>query len=417
LDIVALIKQEMKRRKISNKELAIVAGTTSSTVSRFLNRKIENLRFEYLLPMIQYLFPKNELEIMQNYCKTLEGQNARLALDYASFNHLTDLETALIEKLRNSNNEKDVEWARIYEIYQRSRFHKLFGEDYVKELDLVNPSSDEAICLLYLMYMHAYLHISRDMVCEFGKRFERAFNRIVNPYLQKSFTLRYSAMQLMNSFYLGNEEELLFHSSNLLRLERRRFVLGTIYHTLGEFYNYIDFEKSEMNLRKALKIYEEIGHEDLQHTVKGSLTHLYNFWGKEPPYLYPDSEYLYDRLEYARYLINQSEIEKAKEILNFVGKKLLSEKYEDKYYVHADYLGIYYYYMGLAYDNIDYLYQSIAEYNRGNIRISTLAPALELLRRGERVSAVWAATYYRDLHFYNRFLDLKRNQVVVSNER
>ena len=404
MDIVAMIKNEMQQRDITIKELAVISKTTSATISRFLSGKIENLRFEYLLPIIQYLFPQNELEIMKNYCAMLEGQNARLALDYASFNHLTDLEIKLIEKLRMSKNEKDIEWAQLYEIYRRSRTRELFGWDLVKELDALNPSDDEAVCFLTLMYMHAYVHISRRSAYEYGKRAEWALNKVANPYLINVFTLRYSLLQLLNSFYLGKEEELLFYSSNILRLEKRRYQIGIVYHALGEFYNYIDFEKSEAYLRKALQIFEEIQHEDLQFAVRGSLMHLYNFWRKEPPYLYPDSDNLYYKMEYARYLINQSELEKAKEILRFAEKKLLLEKHEDKFTLHADYLGQYWYYMGLAYDNKDYLYESIIEYNKGEIYVATLAPALELLRRGEGLSAVRAATHYRDKSYYERFL-------------
>ena len=407
MDIVRVIKEEVEKKDISNKELAVISGTTSSTISRFLSGKIENLRFEYLLPLIQYLFPDSELEILNKYCGELEGQNARLALDYASFNHLTDLEIKLIDKLKCSSNEKDVEWAHIYGLYKRARVRELFGEDLVKELDLLHPSSEEVVCFLHLMYMFAYVNISRDMSYRYGTRFEESFKKVTNPYLQKAFTLRYSTVQMLNSFYLGKEDDLLFHSSNVLRLERRRYALGTVYHTLGEYYNYIDFKKSDMNLRKALEIFEKIGHEDLQFAVKGSLLHLYNYWGKEPPYLFPDSDSLYKKMEYARYLINNSDIGKAKEILDFVGRKLISEKYADKFGVHSDYLGLYYYYMGLAYDNIDYFYQSIAEYNRGAIYVATLAPALELLRRGERLSAVWATTHYRDINFYRQLLEGK----------
>jgi len=404
LDIARVIKEEVEKKDISNKELAIISGTTSSTISRFLSGKIENLRFEYLLPIIQYLFPDSELEILNKHCGTLEGQNARLALEYASSNHLTDLEAQLINKLKGSNNDKDIEWACLYEIYKRSRTRELFGDNLIKQLDSMHVSSDEAVCFRHLMYMQAYVNFSRTMAHEYGKRFYEVFKTITNPYLQKAFELRYSLIQLVKSFYLGNEDEMLHHASTLLRLEKRRFVLGTVYHTLGEFYNYIDFEKSEVNLCKALAIYEEIEHEDLQCAVKHSLVHVYNFWRKEPPYIDPADENLLYQMEYARYLINQSQIEKAKEILNFAGKKILLAKHEDKFSLHADYLGLYYYYMGLAYDNIDYLYQSIAEYNRGEIYVATLAPALELLRRGERLSAVWAATHYRDIRVYERLL-------------
>src|SRR5690606_33351194 len=98
-DLKQMIRNEFDKDRGISKKIAEIAGYKNPTpLYKFLNepsRELDN--FYSLLKVVRALFPDRELELMENYLRTVDPnkKTARVGLEYAQVNNLTDLSDEL----------------------------------------------------------------------------------------------------------------------------------------------------------------------------------------------------------------------------------------------------------------------------------------------------------------------------------
>jgi hypothetical protein len=304
-----------------------------------------------------------------------------LAMEYASFNGLNDRLLELIEENSRSNNLAYQEWARIYKLfYQRSKLN-ITPEHLVKAVQYQNSNQPE----LFFAYrlLHAYGCYDQT---EFGvlrsvmKILIEEIGKIKESPLEPFFRFRMGQL-LANIYFRENELEKSREQSQIIIDQCPTYLfVASAYHTLGLSYLYESYEKGIDFLEHSLELYNDLGKKDQVVQVKKSIVFLNNYWGVDTKYII-FSNHNRDIHERAHFEIRKGNKEKAKDILQSTDFGSLSSQET----------GFYYFYKGLAFDNIDFLYKSIESFKKIEDKFAANMARLELYRRGERQAAIEAA--------------------------
>lgn len=304
-----------------------------------------------------------------------------LAMEYASFNGLNDRLLEIIEENSRSSNQSNQEWARIYKLFYQRNMLAIVPEKLIKVVQYQNSNHTEMFIAYRLLQAYGcYDKGEYGVLQSVLKVLEDEIDNIKENSLEPFYRFRLS--QLLANIY--------FRQNNVYRAREQAEIIidmcptylfkASAHHTLGLSYLYEDYEKGMSELEKSLTLYKEQNQKKHVVDVKRSIIFFNNYWGIDKKYLIFSNQKR-DTQERAHFEIRRGDKKQAKEIIDSID--YLSLSLEEK--------GFYYFYKGLAYDSIDYLYKSIESFKKIEDKFAANMARLELYRRGERQAAIEAA--------------------------
>jgi hypothetical protein len=304
-----------------------------------------------------------------------------LAMEHASFNGLNDRLQELIELHINSSNLLYQEWARVYKLfYQRSKVG-ITPEHLIKAVQYQN--SDHPEMFIAYRFLHAYGCYDQF---EFGV-LRSVFNILIEEIekLQNSSLVpfyKFRLSQLLANIHLrqNDVEQARAQAKNIIDHCPTYLYVASAYQTLGLSYLYEEYENGMSALERSLQLYEENKNKSHMINVKKSIIFFNNYFGKDKNYLI-FSNHNRDIHERAHFEIRKGNKKKAIDILNSIDSQSLS----------IQETGFYFFYKGLALDDVDLLFKSIEAFKKIEDKFAANMARLELHRRGERQAAIEAA--------------------------
>lgn len=376
----ALLKYKIKilNIKFSYRNIATdIKNISASSLSQYVNGNSE-IDFSTAYSIVKKYFPNEEKDIMTDYILTLEKpENLRLAMEYASFNDFNDLQEYLVNKELQSQNKTNKEWANLYNIELQ----------FKKKIDIFNDIRFLKINDNDLFFMRQWLEAKwfynrkeyKHSYCLLNDARELILN-VKNDFLQQFYTSRLDlalSNLYLNLGYVNESREL---ALNVINKNLSYKKTGHAQHPLGYTYFFESYDKSLDCLLRSKSIFQELNEFEEVINVNRTIVFLQNYWNKDTE-VNTESIHILDIHEVIHKEIKKGNFKKSQEMLMQININNLD--YKNK--------GYHYYYMGLAFDDIDYLYKSIMFFKEiGSIFFTQLA-SIELLKRGERKSAIEAA--------------------------
>lgn len=369
----------------TQKQYAQMAGVSEPTITRFMNQKAI-LGFDSILSIVKHKFPDREKQLMTDYIRLQDNQNARLALEYCMMNQMPEIADQLIDKLKNSEYSANKEWARVYEI-ERMRIKKeISPHDLNAMAHKIEAKSEEMKILAKLLDLYANYDLANYPYLQgliIG--LEQYIDDIKSGFMKRSFKLRLGQVLSYMSLYNNEVDNSRYYANMIIENTDNPYFMATAYHILGNSYLYETFEESLFFLNKALNYYDLSNREQHKKVVIRNMNFVKCFWNKEVNTCSSEHQNsnemkeleFHDICEIAFYEIRNENTHKAKEILATLDLLEMADRKK----------GFYYYYMALASgDNIDLFYDSVRYFRKSGDKYYIKLPLKELKRLGERES-------------------------------
>lgn len=359
----------------TQKQYAQIARVTEATITRFINQKA-TLGFDSILSIVKHKFPDREEQLMTDYIRSQDNQNARISLEYCMINQLPEIADELIEKLKKSDYYTNKEWARLYEI-ERMRNRKEISPQEVNEMvHKVEAKSEEMKILAKLLELYANYDLANYpylQVLIIG--LEQRIEDISSRSMKSSFKLRLGQALSYISLYNNDVETCRFYAHMVIENTDSPYFRATAYHIMGRSFLFESYEEGLQNFKKALDYYEQSHRKKYQEYVLHNIKFLDSFWNRASGYKIDfDTNFLKD---FAYYEVKGGNKEKAKQLIGEVDFESLSSWSK----------GFYSYYKALVNDdNVDVFYDSVRYFYKSGDKFYIKLPLNELKRLGERES-------------------------------
>jgi hypothetical protein len=309
------------------------------------------------------------------------SKDAVVEMEQASFHGLKDKLHELIQKSIESKDPILQEWAGIYQLFHRRSTAEIAADKLVKAVQYQGPADLERFVAYRLL--HAYGCYDQS---EYG-----VLDSVIEALVEKIEQIKESPLEPFYRFRLSQLKANINLRKNEVDLARQElhFIIdhcpnhsyvASAYHTLGLSYLYEDNKKGMSALNKSLHLYRKLNNKTHFFLSQRSIIFFNNYWGIDGKHII-FSNHISDIHERAHFEIRRGCKEKALNILSKIDSHVLASQEK----------GFYYYYKGLAQDNIDLLYKSIGAFKKIEDRFNAHMVRLELYRRGERKTTIEAA--------------------------
>lgn len=328
-----------------------------------------------------YMLDMNDINLVNKHIDQKISKNPVLAIEHASFHGLADKLHELIQQYMESKNAMLQEWAGVYQLYYRRTTSKISADKLVKAVQYQGPDDTE----LFIAYriLHAYgcydqseYGVLDNVIEVLVEKIEEVKDSQLEPYY------RYRLSQLQANVYLRKNEVDLARQQLIFIIDNcpNHSYVASAYHTLGLSYLHEDYEKGMSALNKSLHLYRKLNIKTYAFHLQRSIIFFNNYWSIDGKHLI-FSNHNTDIHERAHFEIKRGRKDKAINILSKIDSHVLGSQEK----------GFYYYYKGLAQDNIDLLYKSIGTFKKIEDKFAAHMVRLELYRRGERKATIEAA--------------------------
>lgn len=295
----------------SQAEVAEFIGTTSPTITRFLNGKQETSLYTSLR-LIKYLAPKEEKKFMLELIKEIEKpSNVIIALEYCSTNRLVKTMNYLLKKFKDTSNHELKEYLSIYElIYEWQMRHEgISVEQLMSKARALKVTTKEGNALIKLLEVYVYFNEEKyHLAYDLANDLQHSIEDLDIQYLKNSINARLSETKAFLALNVINDvEQAKQCATYVIKSKIGRSFSAFAYFVLGEAHRYSDFEMSKLHFGKALKCYSKYSSLNTEETRK-EIEHLSAIHGRE--YDYQNS------ICKAMYLYNNKNQSEAVELLN-----------------------------------------------------------------------------------------------------
>lgn len=366
-----------KHDHIDQRKLSRVAGLNESSISRYLNG-FEDINFESLLRIVQFLYPEQEIEIMSEQIMNFKSKNARLALEYAVMNLLSDHLDHLLDLLSTSSNPVDKEWAAMYEFIRLQNNKELSPLEFLKKIEVFKPKELEMQILKTIVKGYTYVELNDyNALNLYIRDIEPQIGEIKSNFIQESFNVRLGLIMNYVSLYSNNDpEQARYYSSLVIEQDFFEHVKATAYHNIGHSYLFESYDQAKDYLERSITLSKEQERWQLAHSSSLTLSFIQSFWEIEREFPFELKGYS-EISEYIFFLIRKGDKEQAKDLLEQIDIETISDW--DK--------GFHYYYLGLIYDDKDFFYDSVEWFKKKGDKFHLMLPIKELhrLKENEKV--------------------------------
>ncbi|GAA0353223.1 AimR family lysis-lysogeny pheromone receptor [Bacillus horti] len=361
-----------QREDIGQRVLSQVAGVNESTISRYLHG-YEELNFESALKIVKLLFPDQEKELMQEYVLTQKSRNARYALEYCTMNRLPAHCEQIIDILASSSNPIDKEWATLYRFTRIQNQQQLHPLELLKQIEIFNPKQLEVQILKTIIKAYIFVELNDYQSLKlYMKDIEISIANVKSSFMQNCLNIRVGLIMNYATLY-GNDIPKARHYSHLV-INQHYFphVKALAFHHLGHSYLFEDYKKANQYLSLAYKSFIENNNETLAYSSQLTLSFIQSYWRIERDFPFELKGHK-EKTEYIYYLIQLRETDQAKQVMDEIDVKDLSNWSK----------GFYYYFQGLLSGEKDAFYHSVDYFRRAGDAFHRRLPIDELKRMNE----------------------------------
>lgn len=253
------LKAEIK--KYTQSEVAEFIGTSSPTITKFLNGTQE-VSLSTVLELVRYLKPEMEKKMMIHFIKEVKKpSNIIIAMEYASTNRLIKTLTYLLKKFQDTSNHELKEYLSIYEIildWQMS-ISKLSLDEQILRVRKLKVTTPEGNVLVKLLEVYGYYCKDKfNLAYDLANDLLVIMEELESDYLKKSFSARLKETNSYLSLIILNDKEQAIKCA----LSTIKSKIGSAYtamahYVIGTACMYDDYEKSKLHFEKAIKIYDK----------------------------------------------------------------------------------------------------------------------------------------------------------------
>ena len=376
-DLKQMIKNVFDKDRGVSKKIAEIAGLKNPTpLYKFLNEPGRELdSFYSLLKVVRALFPDRELELMENYLRTVDPnkKTARVGLEYAQVNNLTDLSDELIGKLCNSKNNESKEWGNIYALNRELGLSKENLISKIDKLRALKLKTDEmkAFSKMIKIY-HLFNRNMYESMKEVAEATELMVDSIKDEFIRSSYLSRLGIVQINIAFHNNETDKVREYGHKVLEKTTVFGIKSLMYLFIGNSYIIENYDLSRKYLLEGLCACSP-SHNTRRRQIESSLNFLNNYWGIAPEYLDYNSENTSDLHEVAFFYVREGRIIEATEVLNKV-------KLDD---LTPQQLGFHYFYRGLVSGIKKDFYQSLKNFKVSGEKYYVQLPLIELKKLGD----------------------------------
>ncbi|GAA0368596.1 AimR family lysis-lysogeny pheromone receptor [Bacillus horti] len=364
---------------LDQRKLSHIANVTESTISRYLHGH-EEMRFESVLRIIKYLYPKEELSIMSEYVMTQRSRNARLSLEYCAIHKLWREFDFLIDLLSSSStNPTDREWAEIYSLLRlRILDDSYTQEELLLKVEEFKPKDVELKVLKAILKALIYYDMKEvNSILLHNKNTFSLIEDIKSDFLRSSFSVRLGIILSVVHLYSNKLEQSRQASYSILGQDYIHHMKIPALNQLGESYLFTDYQQSLNYFSRALNAAISLDHSQYIRTIKLNISFLHSYYCIESDFEIQIDDQT-SLMNYIFYLIQKGDHSLAQEQLDQINIDVLTEWNK----------GFYFYYRGLLSDNIKLFYQSAEAFDTIEHYFYLQLPLIELQRLGENEEAL-----------------------------
>ncbi|WP_202080073.1 AimR family lysis-lysogeny pheromone receptor [Caldalkalibacillus salinus] len=302
-------------------------------------------------------------------------------MEEACFNANLDELQDIIDLNQHTKDPQIQEWTSIYQLFLQRLRGEITPHDLLKSVQY--KTSDQPLMFCAYRLLHAYscydnreLGVLKHVLVQIRDELEKIKDSCVEPFYH------FRLCQLLSNYYLSQNEvdKVREHAYVIINYCSTQAYIASAYHTLGISYLFEDYDKGIHALQMALDIYEELGELTKINNVKRSIVFFNNYWSVIGDLMIYSNQ-TRDIHERAHAEVRKENKKKAIQLLNAL---------EIDQFGYLE-MGYHYFYMGLATDNVDYLYRSIEAFKKINYKFAANMARVELYERGERPTAIEAA--------------------------
>ena len=202
------LKAEIK--KYTQSEVAEFIGTSSPTITKFLNGTQET-SLATTLELVRYLKPKQEKKMMAHFINEVEKpSNIIIAMEYASTNRLIKTLDNLIKKHSDTSNHELKEYLAVYEIILnwQVRVSKLSIDEQIKKVRTIKATTDEVSIFTKVLEIYGFYYKEKfNLAYDLAKDVTELIQTLENEYLRKSYTARLTEIMSYLSLVVLNDNE------------------------------------------------------------------------------------------------------------------------------------------------------------------------------------------------------------------
>lgn len=351
-------------------EIAKVADKSKPTISRFV--KGEHIEFSAALLIIKEFFPEEEMELIRDYRNYTDHMNERSALEYYILSGDKDSARHLIERLKESKNRHDNEFAKMYEVELMRLTAKIDPEEIIKIIESMYLETVEMKIYSHILKVYCYyelrcFEVAKNIIREL--QFRTA--QIKNKYLCRCYDLRIGQAYSVISLHENNVVECRQHNFQLVQNGLVSSLLASIHTTLGNSFTFEDPEAAISHLEKARLLYIEYNNAKSIRIVENSINFIQSYYNSKPSYLQLSDD-VGDIHANAFYFITIGDKKKAIDLLDKVELDKLSDFTK----------GFHYFYRGEVSGDKNYYYDSVLCFRQAGDRFYRQLPINSLEKLG-----------------------------------
>lgn len=308
-------------------------------------------------------------------------EDPQVAMENARFNGLMDKLLELIEQHSKSSNQLHQEWARVYKLFYQRNNSDITPEALLKVVQYQTSEDPELFIAYRLLHAYACYDLGEyGVLRSVCKTITKEIVNLKNSQLESFYRFRLS--QLLANLYLSQNdvEQAREQAQFIIDYCSNYSYVASSYHTLGLSYLYEDYEKGMDALEKGLKYSQDYKKQNHMIEIRRGIFFFNNYWGINGKYILY-TNHLRDQYERAHFEFRRGNKEKAQVILKKIDIESLTLREK----------GYYFFYKGLALDNIDLFYKSMESFKKIEDKFAANMARLELYRQGERPAAIEAA--------------------------
>ncbi|WP_216829296.1 AimR family lysis-lysogeny pheromone receptor [Alkalihalobacterium elongatum] len=299
---------------------------------------------------------------------------ARISLEYAINNSMTDLLDQLIEKLSLSEDKESQLWAEVYRIDQEVVKGNMSLIEATNRLTYINCQTKELNALRKIFQLYNYHDLKYfEMVSTLSELVRAEVEELETNYFKKSLISRLGLVMQAVHLHLKNLDECRSYGKMVLEHAVTEKAKGVALRNIGNSYTFSNLDLAVMHFKQSKEYFQKLGQHRALTKSQRSLNFAYCYWNKPElfsrtsPYNAPDEIH-----GYIYYLIKVNEFHEAERLLESV-KTEISNDFQ---------LGFHYYYHGLIKPNEDYFVESVKQFKKAGDYYYRSLPLIELKKLG-----------------------------------
>ncbi|MGE7216607.1 AimR family lysis-lysogeny pheromone receptor [Priestia koreensis] len=255
-----ILKKEILHKGYQRKEIAESIGTTSSTITKFLDGTQE-VSIDTVLQFIRYVMPQNEKRMMIYFCLEAEKPaNLSAAMEYCSTNRLMKTLDKLIDKAKESSNIELKQLAAFYETLFRWQ-HGIYNLDIQEELIALRKlKTDSEECKIFSKLLEVcmyYYKTQYTVVKDLATDLINDLDQLKSTYLQKSYKARLNEIMSYIFLKLNNLKLAREYAQKVIKAKIGTAFNAFAYFVIGSSYMFSDYDKALHYLEKSHKLYSK----------------------------------------------------------------------------------------------------------------------------------------------------------------